>query len=290
MSQLEQKARLRPRLRPRLLFRIFSGGALLAFLAAPYSAFPAEYYMPVRENLRPLSLAPNSLKLDLGLDFAVGADRGGFALGFIPDLLNFTLGYFKLGKRCEMYWFPYFKYYFLKNTEIRDSCTVINGPNFAVSGGITVIAYSSVDGYNMSFEAGHQYKTAVSGKGWIFSRTTATLDLKRHVSAEADMGFGWQLSDKLFIRTSAGSGYRQWYIYLVNHDRYGYGVPAARMEESLWSIQVPVDLGINFSAKNSVLFRTGYYWQKSNFDEMINGVLAGFQYSHIWYWHPRHRG
>jgi hypothetical protein len=271
-------------------FSTIAGACIvLAVLAAPYSAFSAGYRMPVRENLRPLSLAPNSLKLDLGLDFAAGADRGGFALGFIPDLLKFTLGYFKLGERCEMYWFPYFKYYFLKNTEIRDSCMVINGPNFAVSGGISVIEYSSVDGYNMTFEAGHQYKTAVSGKGWIFSRTTATLDMKRYVTAQVDMGFGWQLSDKLFIRASAGTGYRQWYIYLVNHEVYGYGEMAARTEQSLWSIQAPVDLGINFSAKNSVLFRTGYYRQKSNFDEVINGVLAGFQYSHIFYLRPRPR-
>ena len=260
------------------VLRIF----FIAALAAPYSAFPGEYYMPTRENQRPLSGPPQSLRLDLGFDIAMGeSDRGpGLEMSFMTDLTGLTLPYVKLGERCEISGYPLIKYYFLKNTEIRDSCAVISGPNFAVYAGPTSLEYSTYGGYNMSFGAGHQYKMPVSGKSWIFSWTIADIDLLRHLSANVTMGMGWQLTDKWFIRTSAEGMFHQWRDYWENtqtNEKF-------HADYSLWTLMVPVDAGVNFSARNSVLLRTGYYWRKGDWYPDFYGVLMGFQYSHTWYW------
>jgi hypothetical protein len=233
-------------------------------------------YLSIEERSRTLSLPRKTWKINVGAEFGFGQTDGSFDFEFDPGLINLQFPYMPLGNRGELHFFtPRLKLYPVKNAAIQDSFSVIDGPNFALLGGITGLWYSTQYGFNMTYGGGYQFKTFLTDKSWLFSNAIGFLDLDFDWSSNLTIGAGFQISDRFSIMISLRGSVYEYIVHFVD----------TGIEESYigYTAKIPIDFKFNKNRKSGFLYRTGFKYMSNTFDNSSTWlILLGFQKS--WHW------
>lgn len=183
---------------------------------------------------------------------------------------DFSFPNIPLGSRCEYHIPTLFKFYLIKNTEIKDSIIQITGKNLAVSAGLYFDHVETL-GLMAVFNAIIEYKHPVTEKLWLLSNffiNYTTISQDYYASLEA--GAGYQLS-KRFYATIVPSldQYR-----LTNYNKSNENL---EIVEELRLI-VPVLVGVNITRKWSTYWRNeALCWY--GYDSWAFRSMFGFQFT-----------
>jgi hypothetical protein len=155
--------------------------------------FSGRVYLPVEEIDRPLSLPPASGTIGIRWDAWVRSDDYSKKNSVVSPV--FLPPYFKLGNRSECYIPGVFRYYLLKNTEIKNNTVRITGTNAALTAGLYNISYSNSEGFGARFSAGIDYKRPLFEKIWVCADGALTYTTDNNVyGGWAEAGIGYQIS------------------------------------------------------------------------------------------------
>ncbi len=233
----------------------------------------------MEESKRPLSLPPKNWGVSIGHGPEVRSVQGEsewFLLfqGNIPyGYLHQAFAYPHLplfNDNVELHFPLHLKIYPIRNVEVIDSTLCINGPNWALGGGVHGISISEVASY-ISWNICSQLKVPLR-KQWVFSDMIFKHRMSNEISIETGIGIGFQINRNLYL-TSELQGFYWRKEYTLGH----YATNRTSLEES-YSLSLPIQAGINIDKrwKFFVFTRPIVF----SYDSYLIGGGLGFDY----YW------
>jgi hypothetical protein len=225
----------------------------------------------LQEISRPLSLPPENWRIGLGTGIQLSREYTNFYSIQIDPYFSYP--YFQLGDRWEYYVPSIFKFYLLKDVEIRDSVMYLRGLNAAIVFGITGIYWSEADGFGMTLSGRLQYKQPITSSVYSFSNTELDYATNtRNLSGQFSIGLGSQITAGLY--TTLGLSVSYYNYYYPGQTRYTF-FSNGRYHSFYGSL--PLVLGWNLTQKWSIYWKNqiSYY---GVFDARF-GSLIGFSFT-----------
>ncbi|MBN1576705.1 MAG: hypothetical protein JW913_09150 [Chitinispirillaceae bacterium] len=248
-------------------FFFISAVVALSLLLLLGGCSPNRIRLPVEEIKRPLSLPKYGGRVGYEMDAFVNSDN--YSKGDRSSQGILMVPYIELGDKWEYYIPIAFRYYLVKNTEIRNHTPCITGANAAVNGGLTGVYYRNPWGPMLHFEAGLDYKRPLNDRLWLTSGAQLIYETNKNLyGGWARTGIGYQIS-RHFYATFAPS-------YTIHNPYVNEGHLISFPEIGRY-FTLPLLLGVNITKTVSLYGRSSLVYFR---DYTVRyGLGLGFHYT-----------
>ena len=153
--------------------------------------------LPIEEIDRPISLPRFSARIGLEGSALINSEEFEQQEHDLEPIVIYP--HLWSGDKWEYFLPGVFRYYLVKNTEIRNNTLYGTGPNAAAYGGWTGVLYDKPIGYLFEFEAGLNYKRPLNDRLWFASDVQLTYETNTNIyGGWVQAGFGYQISRRLY--------------------------------------------------------------------------------------------